>query len=457
MRLTLKQCLKCNPLSISALSLTNKIAFKQSLGNSIVDNNTYWSTCHNICSLVRKLHKQIINNEYKFSQLYQHKRRVKRKDRIIYLSTWQDKIVERWLNDSLNRLLNNWFNARSYAYRTSDIGLDKCQHKIAINLRSNPYIIKKDISQYFYTINHDILLSQLSSIIKHNDPLYDLILQRVKFNYIEHDTKLLKQATIGVPFGSSIACILANIYLTDLDNKLTSLPIQYHRYADDIIILAPTQELQEKASQLFDNTINDLKLHIKPSHNITTFLTTNSIKHLGLEFYTNGTIKLPIEKFRKINNMFKRILSNIKVDNLTIEQRIIKFVDTANYVINNRIRSAAVIDYYLKHVNDERQLKELDKLIMQHIISGVLQKKFKYSDYKTIAPSSLRNYGLQSLLHRNRLIKHGHLKISFLSLYNKIMMERHQQKAIIKKQLINLSKLAKKLKHNDTQPKYQQT
>ena len=94
------------------------------------------------------------------------------------------------------------------------------------------YLFKRDISDYFASVNHDILLAQLAQHIEPHDYLFKLISERIRFDY--QDESGNHTAEIGIPFGCASACILANLYLTPLDRVIDGIPgVRYFRYADD--------------------------------------------------------------------------------------------------------------------------------------------------------------------------------------------------------------------------------
>jgi retron-type reverse transcriptase len=144
------------------------------------------------------------------------------KHRTLYLAPWEERIVDLLLYRVLNHKLHGWFSPNSYAYREGNFGLDLCQTRIAAVLRAKRplYVIKRDIADYFATINHDVLLGKLAELVDPGDYLFRLLEQRTRFLY-EEDGQT-EQATMSIPFGTAIAWLFANVYLTDLDRKIES-------------------------------------------------------------------------------------------------------------------------------------------------------------------------------------------------------------------------------------------
>jgi hypothetical protein len=455
--ITIDDCKQVCSIEESALFVLNKLVYdyRKAYVQSY-DNQTYWDYGINIVKNVKQIERAIEQQTFEFSPLRLVERKVKNKIRKIYVSTWEDKIVERWLNNSLNLLLNHWFTKHSYAYRISDLGVDKCQANIGRIVKNKSFYAKRDIKSYFYTIDQDILLEKISELVDPNNYLYKLLRSRIKFTYC-HDGEFHK-ADLGIPFGSALACTLSNIYLTDLDKAVTQYSVSYFRYADDFLLAGSNAESTLKALDVLDRELQSLNLKTKPSHTSqfsfevhSEFQLVHKFKFLGLEFFKTGAISLTVEKQRKIFNFYKRALWGerkkiLKSKNLS--KRLNAAIAVANDVLNNRVRSVAIIDYYLKHINDENKLKILDRLIAELIISTVLNKPFKKKDFKIIPFKKLRELGLISLLHRHRLHKHGHLKVNFLSVRNDLLSKRYYDTIERQRNRINQMKIAKKLRKN---------
>jgi len=446
--ITLDKMVRRYDLYKTCIGLLNKLIFTPSKAFYDI-NGTYYDYAVGLDAKLNKIRRRVISGKYVFSP-YVHKTvKIGHKKRDIFLASWQDKIVERWIAYGLNETLHKWMSINSYAYRPGKFGLDICQRKIAKACKPGIFIIRRDISNFFYSIPHDKLITVIEKLV--DDPLLDLLKQRI---YFEHSDGT---ASVGIPFGSPIACVFANIYLTKLDREIEKLPVNYFRYADDFLIIADDFDVANEAALNAEKCLHELRLQSKKSHtqnlvfsnnDIGDFKSSLKLKFLGLEFKGDGTVRLGIEKQRKIINLFSKefkLLSN-KLKKLDLNSRVKLVVDTANDVLTSRIRSAAIIDYYLKHVNDEKQLKLMDLYIAQSVISSVLGKPFRYKHFSVIKYKKLREVGLVSLVHRHRLHKQGHLKIHFLSLFNDLVIKRHHESLLRRHSRIQQMSIARKLK-----------
>ena len=461
MRLTINDCLNACSIELSAIDVVNKLIYQpRKAYTTSTDERTYFEFGSNISSRVKNIAKQVRGRTFQFKPSKKIKKKTKpTKVRDIYLSTWDDKIVETWLNNSLNTLLNSWLSKNAFAYRINGFGLDSCQFEIAKVFTQNRVFAQRDIRNFFYSIDHEKLLNKIRELVDQNDYLYDLVKQRVTFLYEYEDD--IKKAEIGIPFGSAIACTLSNIFLTELDHEMDDFDVRYFRYADDILIIGRDDAEVRRAADHFDAGVEALNLKLKPSHSndfsfddCETFEKVRKFKYLGLEYTYDGLVRLSIEKQRKIMNLFKKEIKTKKAAMRkvkTVDEKLAIIVPAVNDVIKDRIRSAAIIDYYLKHITDELQLKNMDRLLAERVISSVTGKPFRKGHFKIVPYKKLRELGMPSLVHRSRLHQHGHLKVSFLNMHNELLHKRHLDMLTRREERINHMRMARKIRKSQDQ------
>lgn len=350
------------------------------------------------------------------------------KHRTLYIAPWEERIVDLLLYRTLNRKLDRWFSPTSYAYREGHYGVDRCQMEIAARLRSAAgpvYVIKRDIADYFASVNHQILLRKLAELIDPSDFLFRLLQQRVQFAYQQDGEE--HTATVGIPFGTAIACLFANIFLTELDRRMERIPgVRYFRYADDILVLCADSIAAEQARHELESTLAELKLCLKVSHSAdltlsgtplpgSQFVSVREFRHLGLLFHAGGGVALSRDKLRKIQNLFRFSFRRARRRWKKIadpQARARTLIGIAVDTVGRGIRNVAILDYYLKHVQDEDQLRSLDRWLAEEILSLVFGGH-KKGNFRQISFAQLRTMGLPSLLHRRRLICRGVIESAF--------------------------------------------
>ena len=398
--------------------------------NTSTDGKTLYDLASRGLKGLATIHQQLRTEQFHFRPSVGLKYNFNGKRRTLYIPPWEERIVDFLLYRALNVRLDRWFSFCSYAYRNRSFGLDQCQSRIAATLRSfeGPvYLVKRDISDYFASVNHEILLEQLAAHVDPNDYLFELASERVRF--LCQDESGSHRAAIGIPFGCASACVFANVYLTSLDRAIESVPdVRYFRYADDLLLLSRNAEAIALAEERMEDRLGELRLATKPSHaaNLmlceplseipdSRFAPQRSFRHLGLEFHCGGDVSLSRDKRRKIENLFRFAFRRGRRRWQRIvdpRERARTLAAIASQAIEKGVRNVAIVDYYLKHVTDSAQLRSLDRWLAEEILALVFGGH-KKGHFRKISFDELRSFGLPSLVHRRRLILHRKIESPF--------------------------------------------
>ena len=129
---------------------------------------------------------------------------------------------------------------------------------ISCNIANYDSFIKLDVSSFYATIKHEVLLKKLRNKIKKAE-IINLIQRAIETESLGYPVKekvTRKKREIGIPEGLPISNSLANIYLTSLDEKYNAdQRILYFRYVDDILILLNKKHIKSVNKSI----IRDLK------------------------------------------------------------------------------------------------------------------------------------------------------------------------------------------------------
>lgn len=82
-----------------------------------------------------------------------------------------------------------------------------------------------DLSKYFDTLNHDLLMNLLRRNI-HDKRVIDLIKKYVKAGVMENG--LIVKAEEGSPQGDPLSPLLANVYLNEYDQEMARRGVPVH-------------------------------------------------------------------------------------------------------------------------------------------------------------------------------------------------------------------------------------
>lgn len=210
-----------------------------------------------------ELHQALKNKTYQhgdYQSFYLHDP----KQRHIHKASVQDRVVHNLLYTHFYPLFDPTFIYDSYSCR-----LEKGTHKAVKRLEKFTRIVSKnytkpcwalklDIRKFFASVDHQILTGLLNKKIK--DPNILWLLKQVINSFDSLGSRALPCEAKGIPLGNLTSQVFANIYMNELDQFIKhKMKIKYYlRYADDFLMLAPSE--------------NDLNHLIKP---IEIFLMEN--------------------------------------------------------------------------------------------------------------------------------------------------------------------------------------
>ena len=172
------------------------------------------------------------------------------KVRILSIPTVRDRIVQGALKLILEPIFEADFKPGSYGYRPKRTAHQAIERVAKAIVHRKTRVIDLDLSAYFDTVRHHLLLGKVAKRVNDDDVMRLLNL-------------MLKAAgNIGVPQGGVISPLLSNIYLTEVDAMLENAKevtrrgkytyVEYARFADDLVILVdgfPQHEWLVKAIQ----------------------------------------------------------------------------------------------------------------------------------------------------------------------------------------------------------------
>lgn len=142
------------------------------------------------------------------------------KQRPLGIPTWSDKLLQEVIRMILEAYYEPQFSDSSHGFR-----LQRGCHTALSEIQTwkgTKWFVEGDISKYFDTIDHDVLLKILSKNINDNRFLR-LIENLLKAGYLE-DWKFNKTIS-GTPQGGVISPLLANIYLNEFDSWVENVLI----------------------------------------------------------------------------------------------------------------------------------------------------------------------------------------------------------------------------------------
>lgn len=161
------------------------------------------------------------------------------------------------------------FSAASYAYRPL-LGPRRAALRLMEMLTPASWVVIADIEKFFDNVEHRILFEQLRAY-GIDDTGLEIIGRWITAPVQGGATRL--QSIKGLPQGTPIAPVLANVYLTGLDLAILKAGFAHVRYADDLVVIAGSEADARNALEAMRSWLAEhLSLSIKPGKTLYTTL-----------------------------------------------------------------------------------------------------------------------------------------------------------------------------------------
>lgn len=354
-----------------------------------IDNKQYLEIAKNI-------------NNYAFS--YPKKTEIsklgKSKKRVIYMYPRNENYILKFISSKLHKY-DYIFSSNLYSYRNNNCVKDAIRNIAHTKDINNMYVYKVDISNYFNSINIDILLDILVNILSDDKDLYNLIKNILTNKYVIFKENIIEEDK-GIMCGVPISSFLANVYLIEIDKYFEENNIMYYRYADDIIIFSNTIDKLNEYISVLKKYLEKYKLTInKDKENY--YKPNEKFEFLGFSFYDNK-IDLSSSSIKKIKGKIKRSARGIRrwmVKNNAKEEYALKAM---NRKFNNKfynIKDSNDLNWslwYFPVINTTNSLKIIDKY-MQENLRYIVCGKYSKKNYKKVSYYNLKKCNYKPLVH----------------------------------------------------------
>lgn len=289
------------------------------------------------------------------------------KKRVIQALPYRDRIVHQWyVEEFIKPFIVPKFISTSFACLT-DKGTHKAvecvqkQMRIFQRVCPNFWILKCDISKYFYSIDPNILFSLMKKYISDKDLL--LFTKLLIFSNMNSTTE------VGIPIGNYTSQFFANIYLNELDQFVKRvLHLKYYvRYMDDFIILLRNKQDCIKYKKIIEDFLATT-LHLRLNDKSRYYPNKMGVNFCGYRIFTTHRLLRTSSK--------KKIKKNVKKWNALYHSGKLDFKKTIMSINSWLGHSSHCNSYNLQ----KKILNKCDFLVNDHSENLQFQKFLDSSD-----------------------------------------------------------------------------
>ena len=229
-----------------------------------------------------------------------------------------DRTIQQAITQQLVPIYEPLFAENSFGYRPNRSAKDAITKVKEYAERGYTFAVVLDLSKYFDTLNHEILINLLRRNIK-DERVVQLIKRYLKSGVMENG--VVMETEEGSPQGGNLSPLLANIYLNEFDQEFLKRGVPCIRYADDIVLLAKSkrasERLLESSTKYLEKTLK-LTVNREKSRTVSVFAIRN-FKFLGFALGRNGSgiyVRVHPKSWKKFKSKLKDLSSRRSVQSI---------------------------------------------------------------------------------------------------------------------------------------------
>lgn len=194
--------------------------------------------------------------------------------RTLTIPTRRDRAVARIVLDGITKAMDTFMESSSMAH-SRGLGRDQAARELRKWFRLGyQWAVRADFENFFDTLDHALLRRRLHAYLPDRSILDYLMLSV---------TSALGSQTRGVPTGSPISPLLANLFLDHFDEMIQERGGKLIRYSDDFMILCKDRAQAERLFEEAARQAESLRLRLNEQKSSTVHL-PNGFEFLGFQF-----------------------------------------------------------------------------------------------------------------------------------------------------------------------------
>ncbi len=202
------------------------------------------------------------------------------------------------------------FSDSSFAFRKGLGCLDALEACLLQLNQETGYVVDLDIKSFFDMVDHKVLFDILDANVQ-DVQLLRLLKKYIKTSVVHNKSSYVNR--IGLPQGSAVSPLLANLYLNSFDHYLEKCEIRFVRYADDIVMFCTSEDEAKRCLIVAEKYLTG-KLKLKLNQEKTNIVEPEKLTYLGYSFQRNtaGEIEFALDdntKTKMLEQMQKHIQS----------------------------------------------------------------------------------------------------------------------------------------------------
>jgi RNA-directed DNA polymerase len=177
----------------------------------------------------------------------------------------RDRVAQEVVRRLMNPIFEPLFHPASFGFRQGRNCYMALVAVLKLHSEGFRFVVDADIRGFFDNLSHKVIMQAVAERVADGNILR--LVEKFLTSGVM-DNGIFKPTTIGTPQGGVVSPLLANIVLNHLDWQMDHAGLRFVRYADDFVILCPTQD-QAKEALAFVQQVLEQRLGLQLSQEKT--------------------------------------------------------------------------------------------------------------------------------------------------------------------------------------------
>ncbi|HNT67433.1 MAG TPA: reverse transcriptase domain-containing protein [bacterium] len=182
--------------------------------------------------------------------------------RYLSVPTVRDRVAQAAAYLALKDAFEHEFEEVSHAYREGRGVHTALENIRRLRKQGFRYAVDADVAAFFDNVPHERLLAKIDKLFAGDKRLVDLFEKWIRVEV--YDGQTIRALDKGIPQGSVVSPMLANLFLDELDETLMHFDRKLVRYADDFLVLSRSPEEAAQNLELTEMVLEEMQLKLNP-------------------------------------------------------------------------------------------------------------------------------------------------------------------------------------------------